>query len=181
MYELGNGRGRRFLGSSGGNVNQVESGSPFGFTFAGTDNVFLPGVLRPNLAPGKTYDDIRLDWDRYGPCRHIVACKLPWADINAFAIPASFTPGQTGRNILSGPGYVWHQITIAKQVPASERVNGTLRVDFNNPFKYPFFSRPNNTVNFRDPQTFGKITATQGSFSGLGGRLYVIAVFTLQF
>src|SRR5207247_1225363 len=83
-----------------------------------------------------------LDWDRYGPCRHSVACKLPWADINAFAIPASFTPGQTGRNILSGPGYVWHQITIAKQVPVSERVKGTLRVDFNNPFKYPFFSRP---------------------------------------
>ncbi|PYV09016.1 MAG: hypothetical protein DMG07_24190, partial [Acidobacteria bacterium] len=148
LYELPFGRGRRFLGGGGPLVNRVaggwrlgmiqtvESGAPFGFTFAGTDNVFLPGVQRPNLAPGKTYDDIRLDWDRYGPCRHSVACKLPWADINAFAIPASFTPGKTGRNILSGPGYVWHQITIAKQVPVSERVKGTLRVDFNNPFKY---------------------------------------------
>ena len=193
LYDLPFGHGRRFLGSSGGLVNHMaggwrlgviqtlESGVPFGFTFSGTDNVFLPGSLRPNLAPGKTYDDIRIEWDRYGPCRHITACKLPWADINAFSIPASFTPGQAGRNIVSGPGYVWHQITIAKDVKVSEGVKGTLRVDFNNPFKYPFLGLPNGTVNFRDPQAFGKITSTQGSFSGQGGRLYIIAIFTLQF
>src|SRR5262249_41047612 len=151
-------------------------------TYSGTDNVFLPmGTSRPNLADGKTYDDIRIDWDRYGPCRHITSCKLPWADINAFAYPASFTLGQTGRNILSGPGLPWHQITIAKEITVSERVKGPLRVDFNNPFKSPFFSLPNSSVNFRDPQSFGKITSTQGSFSGLGGRLYIIAIFTLQF
>jgi hypothetical protein len=36
-------------------------------------------------------------------------------------------------------------------------------------------------VNFRNPESFGKITGTQGSFSGLGGRLYTILIFTLEF
>jgi len=76
---------------------------------------------------------------------------------------------------------VWHQITIAKQVAVSERVKGTYRVDFNNPFRYPFFSRPNNSVNFRDPQTLGKITATQGSFSGLGRLALMLPVGEVAF
>jgi len=35
----------------------------------------------------------------------------------------------------------------------------------NNPFKRYFFSAPNSAVNFRNPQAFGKISGTQGSYS----------------
>ena len=193
LYDLPFGRGRKFLSNSNGFVNKlvadwrlgviqtIESGVPFGFTFAGSDNVFLPGTLRPNLAPGKTYDDILIPFDRSGPCRHIVACKEPAVALNAFAYPASFTPGQTGRNIVNRPGILWHQVTMAKTIKVGEGVKGTIRVDINNPFKVPFFTQPNNSVNFRDPQAFGKITGTEGSFSGLGGRLYTILIFTLEF
>jgi hypothetical protein len=192
-YELPVGRHRYFLRDTNRAVNAVaggwnlnviqtfENGIPFNFTFAGTDNVFLPGTLRPNMAPGKTYSDIRIPWDRHGPCRNVPACALPWADINAFAIPASFTPGMMGRNVVTGPGLLWHQVSMAKEIAFKERVKGTLRVDINNPFKRPFFSPPNATVNFRNPVAFGKITSSQGSFSGLGGRLYIIAIFKLQF
>jgi hypothetical protein len=133
------------------------------------------------MAVGKTYDDIQLDWDRRGPCRHSTACAEPWADINAFGIPASFTPGMAGRNIISGPGLVWQQFSFVRVIPVTERIRGTLRFDINQPLKIPFFNTPGAAVDFRNPQNFGKITGTQGSFSGQGGRLYMHAIFKVEF
>ncbi len=198
IWELPFGKGKRFLSNSGRVVTKVlgnwqlsaiqsaETGVPITFTTNGrlpgsTTNVYLPGALRPNMAPGKTYDDIKLDWDRKGPCRFIVACALPWADINAFAIPPSFTPGQAGRNIINGPGMLWHQFALAKSIPVTERIKGMLRVDFTAPFKYPFFNPPSSVVDFRNPQTFGKITSQQGGFSGLGAVTETMVIFRLEF
>ena len=120
IWDLPFGKGKRFLNSKSimtkvlGNwqlaaIQSAETGIPITFTHNGrlpgsATNVYLPGALRPDMAPGKTYEDIQLEWDRHGPCRHIVACEEPWANINAFAIPASYTAGNAGRNIINGPG-----------------------------------------------------------------------------
>ncbi len=162
-------------------IQTLENGSPFGFSIAGQSSVFLPGTVRADMAPGKTYGDIKIPWDAHGPCRHQVACALPWADLNAFAYPQSFRPGQSGRNIQTSPGLLWHQLSVSKQIRVRERFRGTLRYDINNPFKRYFFNRPDNVVNFRNPQSFAKITGNQGSFSGLGGRLYMQVIFKLEF
>jgi carboxypeptidase family protein len=164
-------------------VQTLENGAPFGFPFTGSPNVYLPGAARANMAPGKTYDDIKLPWDAHGPCRHQLACQPPWADINAFAYPASFTAGNSGRNIQTSPGMIWHQASISKTFTVRERVRGTLRFDINNPFKRYFFNRPSNTVDLRPANipNFGKIDGNQGSFSGLGGRTYMQIIFKLQF
>ena len=197
IWDLPVGLGRRWLNNRSlvakivGNwqlaaIQTAETAIPLNFTHngrltGGASNVYLPGVLRPNMAPGKTYDDIELEWDRHGPCRHTVACALPWADINAFAIPASYTPGQAGRNIINGPGMFWHQFGLSKNIPVTERIRGMLRVEFTAPFKYPFFNPPGTTVDFANPQTFGKITGQQGGFSGLGARTMTTAIFRLEF
>jgi hypothetical protein len=193
LYELPFGRGKQWMSSAHPLLNGVlgnwelnviqtlENGAPFGFTFAGSPNVYLPGGTRASMAPGATYDDIKLPWDAHGPCRHQTACAQPWANINAFAYPESFTPGNSGRNIQTSPGMIWHQASIAKSFPVRERVKGSLRLDVNNPFKRYFFNRPNNSVDFRNPQNFGKINGNQGSFSGQGGRLYMQAIFKLEF
>src|SRR5262249_5656833 len=170
-------------------IQSAETGVPITFTQNGgvpngMTNVFLPGAQRPNMAPGKTYDEIKLPWDRKGPCRLVVAaaCNLPWADINAFAIPPSFIPGQAGRNIINGPGMFWHQFALSKTIPVTERIRGMLRADFTAPFKYPFFNPPSSTVvDFRNPQTFGKITSQQGGFSGLGAVTETMIIFRLEF
>ena len=172
----------------------MEAGAHLSFAHAGrlasgATNVYLPGTRRPDMAPGMTYDDIRLDWDRRGPCRHSVSCAEPWADINAFAIPASYTPGQSGRNIINSPTLLWHQISLSREIPIRERIRFSMRFDFNQPFKIPFFNPPGNfsaaaagnTVDFRNPQSSGKITSTIGSFSGQGGRSYMHIIFKLQF
>ncbi|MBM3812410.1 MAG: TonB-dependent receptor [Acidimicrobiia bacterium] len=193
LWELPFGRGKKWLRDAHWLTNGVlgnwelnviqtfENGIPFNFGFTGSPNVYLPGGQRPNFAPGKTFSDIKLPWDAHGPCRHQVACALPWADINAFAYPASFTPGNVGRNVQTGPGMLWHQASIAKVIPVGEKLKGSLRFDINNPFKRYFFNPPGSTVDFRNPQNFGKITGNQGSFSGLGGRLYMQVVFKLEF
>jgi hypothetical protein len=195
MWELPFGKGQRFMRNANPVVNGIlgnwelnaiqtaESGAPLNFNFAGASSVFLPmgGRMRPNMAPGATYDDIRLDWDRRADGRHQIARQPAWANINAFAYPDSFTIGNAGRNIVTGPGMFWHQFSLAKNFPIRERLRATLRWDVNNPFKYYFFSTPNSTVDFRSPQNFGKISGNQGSFSGLGGRLYHQIIFRLQF
>jgi len=188
------GRGKRWLPNANrvvtgflGNwelagIQTLETGAPFSFTQTGSNNVFLPGTLRPDMAPGKTYDDIKLPWDRRGPCRHIVACAEPWANLNAFAYPDSFRAGMAGRNIVSGPGVLWHELSMSKEFVVRERVRGTLRLDYNNPFKRPFFATPNSAVNFRNPQSFGKITNTQGVTSGLGAsKPFIEMIFKVEF
>ncbi|MEZ5394853.1 MAG: TonB-dependent receptor [Bryobacterales bacterium] len=196
ILDLPFGKSRRWLQSGVGGavlggwqlaaIQTLESGAPFSFTHGGrlangTTNVYLPGTRRPDMADGKTYDDIQLEWDRRGPCRHILACALPWADINAFAIPASYAVGQMGRNVINQPGMVWHQISLSREIPIRERVKFSMRFDMNQPFKIPFFNPPGNNVDFRNPQSFGKITGTIGSFSGQGGRTYMHVIFKLAF
>jgi hypothetical protein len=195
LWELPFGRGRKWMnnanwfvnGALGGwelNVIQTaESGLPLTFSHTGSPNRYLPGSLRPDMAPGRTYDSIRLDWDRKGPCRHQTACRPPWGDVDAFAYPAAFTAGNSGRNILTGPGNFWHQVSISKTFTFMERLRGTLRYDVNNPLKYYFFNPPSTAVDLRAASrvNFGQITGNQGSFSGLGGRLYQQIVFKLEF
>ena len=195
LLELPFGKGRKWMnnanwftnGALGGwelNVIQtVESGVPMSFGFTGSPFNYLPGSQRADMAPGRTYDSIRLDWDRKGPCRHQIACRPAWADVDAFAYPTAFTAGNSGRNVLTGPGNLWHQVSISKTFTFRERIKGSLRYDVNNPMKYYFFSNPNNTVDLRTANrvNFGKITGNQGSFSGLGGRLYQQLVFKMEF
>lgn len=195
LVELPFGKGRKWMNTSnwlangalGGwelNIIQTaESGLPMTFGFAGSPFNYLPGTQRASMAPGRTYDSIGLDWDRKGPCRHQVACQPAWADINAFAYPAAFTAGNSGRNIYTGPGNLWHQLSISKTFTFKERLKGSLRYDVNNPLKYYFFNNPTSTVDLRPANqvNFGKITGNQGSFSGLGGRLYQQIVFKLEF
>ena len=134
------------------------------------------------MAPGKTYDDIRIAWDPHGPCRFNVSCALPWANINAFAYPSSFTAGQAGRNIVNGPGMIWHELSAAKEFPIRERLRASVRLDVNNPFKRYFFAPPNSVVDFRNPQAFGKITGTQGLTSGIGAsKFFMEMIFRLEF
>lgn len=193
VVEMPFGKGRKWLNNSNWFVNgalggwelnmiqTLENGIPLSFGITGSPNVYLPGTVRADMAPGATYDDIKLPWDAHGPCRHQTACAEPWANINAFAYPASFTPGNSGRNIQTGPGMIWHQISISKTFTFFERLRGSLRYDVNNPFKRYFFNNPNTTVDFRNPQNFGKISGNQGSFSGQGGRLYQQIIFKLEF
>lgn len=76
----------------------------------------------------------------------------------AFAAPGAFMIGNEGRNILTGPGSFYAQFSVKKNFRITERVNLQLRYDFQNPFHQYAFAAPSNTLDFKNPQLFGKIT-----------------------
>jgi hypothetical protein len=65
--------------------------------------------------------------------------------------------GNTGRNILIGPGQFNWDISINKNFALTERFHLQYRTDFFNAFNHPQFSNPATTVN---TGSFGQITST---------------------
>jgi hypothetical protein len=88
--------------------------------------------------------------------------------VGCFAVPAAFTPGNAGRNIVTGPGILYSQVSAKKNFPITERVNLQFRFDFQNPFHNYGFNNPSNQFDPKNPQLFGKITGDQttASFNG---------------
>jgi hypothetical protein len=80
----------------------------------------------------------------------------------------SFRVGNAGRNILTGTPLRWTQISAQKNFRFNERWNAQLRWDMQNAFKTYNFNTPGTTVDFRNPQNFGKVTGdpTTASFGG---------------
>ncbi|MFN7922352.1 MAG: carboxypeptidase regulatory-like domain-containing protein [Bryobacteraceae bacterium] len=78
----------------------------------------------------------------------------------AFAAPAAFTWGNSGRNILIGPPLRTFDISAIKDTSFTERVRLQFRTDFFNAFNTPQFNPPNNSIG--TPQA-GTISSTRFS------------------
>jgi Carboxypeptidase regulatory-like domain/TonB dependent receptor len=86
-----------------------------------------PNVLRnPNLSSGRS------------PER--------WFDTAAFVLPAAFTFGNAGRNIVYAPGYSGMDFSLQKETSLTERVRLKFRVEAFNLFNHPNFDVPNRTA-----------------------------------
>ena len=200
-YELPVGRGRQFRNRGGfldyiiggydlSWIQTVDSGNPFGFTFANSPYNYYPtsgaspslssgvniGVRVPDVVATPTMGQFGLGSD-IGPSRFnqsneyalvgasggqpatYANCAPPTCNISAFAPPPPFTPGNAGRNILTGPASYYSMVSAKKNFRINERLNLQVRYDFQNPFHNYGFSAPYNTVDFKNPQLFGKITS----------------------
>ena len=152
-------------------VQSVESGNPFGFSFANSPYNYFPSSIG-NYVPVLSCSHIAMPefglGSKIGGNRFNQALENPALDVNCFAPPAPFTPGNAGRNIVTGPGIFYSQASAQKNFAFKERWNLQLRFDFQNPFHNWGFNNPTNTVDFKNPQLFGKITGDQttASFAG---------------
>jgi hypothetical protein len=189
-YEMPFGKGRRWM-NRGGIANHVlggweitwvqtfQSGMPFGVSFSGSPNRYLPSASRPNILTTVENAEVP-DW-QIGPNRFPTSAQNPYLKFDAFAYPDAFTTGALGRNTFEGPGLNWTQVSLAKWWRFGERCRFQLRFDGNNfPLKQPNFANPNSSFNRNSPATFGRMTGVQGSFSNIGsGRpnLYLIGRF----
>ena len=79
-----------------------------------------------------------------------------WFDTEAFANPGTQQWGNSGRNILQGPGTKNVDFSIFKIIPLHEATNLELRSEFFNLFNTPQFNNPNATVG---TSTFGTISS----------------------
>jgi hypothetical protein len=181
-YELPVGKGRHFLNHSraldyllGGYelawIQTYETGNPIGFSFTNSPYNYYPTNIG-NRVPDLTCSGISMPGfglgSLIGGARFNQALENPVLPVNCFAAPAPFTPGNAGRNIVTGPGLVYSQASLKKNFAYKERWNLQLRFDFQNPFHNWGFNAPSNQVDFKNPQLFGKITGDQttASFGG---------------
>lgn len=162
-------------------VQTLESGNPLTFSFANSPyNYFatFAGLRRPDVV--RSSPRLRDNWQDFGPNRFNLSEINPVIDINYFAYPAPFTPGNLGRNTVTGFPLNWTQLSIKRNFPIKERFRAELRWDMQNPFhKFSFFP-PTTAVDFRNPQTFAKVSSDEAT-NRLGAQPLHMATLTFFF
>jgi hypothetical protein len=132
-------------------VTTVQSGTPVNVTIsADVANIGISGLQRPNLVGAVP----SLDCDENPTTRERINCY----DTAAFAMPAAFTFGDAGRNILRGPKYVATDLSMAKTIPMGNQARVQLRVDIFNVFNNVNFNNPNGVFG---SAAFGRISSAQ--------------------
>ena len=128
----------------------LASGRPFTPTLGNSASLNSPGVtLRPDRAGSGTVAD---------PARD------KWFDPSAFVVPALYTYGNSGRNILRGPGIATVDWSLGKDFHFTERTQLKFRAEGYNLFNRTNLGQPVTTI---DSSTAGKIL---GLFQGYNMR-----------
>jgi len=159
VYEIPVGAGRAFL-NRGGVLNaflggwevsslfQVHSGLPFTPFVAGANNSgSLAGSWRPNRIGTGTVADRTIN---------------QWFDPTAFVVPAPNTFGNSGRNILYGPGYRNVNAALLKNFSIkmrSEQVRLQVKAEASNVLNHPNFGLPDAGIG---DSSVGTITSANG-------------------
>ncbi len=152
-------------------VQTFMTGNPMSFSYTNNPNNEYPtsiGNWVPNLVCNHITEPEFGLGGVIGPNRFNQSLEGAVLNVNCFAAPAAFTPGNAGRNIVSGPGIIYSQASASKLFRFNERWNLQFRFDMQNPFHNYGFSNPSTQVDFKNPQLFGKITGDQttASFDG---------------
>jgi len=155
------GKGRRYLASAPGVVDQIlggwgiqaiatfASGTYFSPSFSGSDpsNTNTSGGLPDRVADG----------NKSGGSQS----RLQWFDPAAFRVPTNGHFGNSGGNILlSYPVHVTH-LSVAKSFPVTERFKVTFTGAFSNLFNQPHFQSINTNIVNPDP---GMFTSTRPNY-----------------
>jgi hypothetical protein len=75
--------------------------------------------------------------------------------------------GSSGRNILSGPGLFGLNLALSKTFKVTERIHAEIRGEAFNFTNTPQFSNP--TTSLTSSSTYGYVTGTLGSGTGVNG------------
>jgi hypothetical protein len=156
-------------------IMNAMSGTPFSITGGGNTNV-APGNTQTadQVAPVKILGNIGHISGQASCAKTDLSCH--WFDPSAFApVPSSENRfGNTGRNIMRGPGYFNLDASLFRDFRISELVKFQFRIDFFSLTNTPHFANPGSSVT--NDSTFGVITSTfnaSGQMSGSGGERWV--------
>jgi hypothetical protein len=87
--------------------------------------------------------------------------RLAWFNTQAFALPAQYTYGNAGRNILRGPSRATQDISLFKDfLLRGESLKLQYRADLFNTFNHPLLGNPGTTF---DTGAFGQINSAAGN------------------
>jgi hypothetical protein len=110
--------------------------------------------------------------------------KAQWFNPSAFAAPSTYTSsgvtyaqyGNSGYNMLRGPGFQDWDMNLQKHIPFGERYELQLRADSFNVFNHPNFAVPNSSIS--NTSTVGKITGISSTPSYQARTLEFAARFS---
>jgi hypothetical protein len=158
VYQLPVGRGRKYLANSGRLVDGVaggwqvtsiltlQSGAPFTVDMATTTS--NTGTLqRPNQVCNGNLPASQQTIKRF-------------YNTSCFVAPPLYTFGDTGRNVIIGPGYEDWDAGVMKEFHPIERFALQFRAESFNALNHPNFSLPNGSIG---SSSAGTITSTVGS------------------
>jgi hypothetical protein len=80
-----------------------------------------------------------------------------WFDPSCFVVPPTGRFGNSGVNVLEGPGLNVHHLSLVKRFPLNDRLRLTYNVAMSNVFNHPHFNFPRSNISTSDP---GRITST---------------------
>jgi outer membrane receptor protein involved in Fe transport len=152
LYDLPFGKGRTFLNQSGVLDWIIGGWQVGGITTAGTGTPFSPSFTSAIQGSPSGRPNVVGDWrvsDR-GITR--------WFNGAAFAVPAPFTYGNSGKNVMTGPGLVNFDLSIYKNFSFADRLRLQFRSEFFNIANHANFANP--AANITVPAQVGRITST---------------------
>jgi hypothetical protein len=152
LYDLPFGKGRPFLNQSGA-VDWIIGGWQVGgITTAGTGTPFSPSFTSTIQGSPNGRPNVVGDW-------HVSDRGITrWFNAAAFAVPAPFTYGNSGKNVMTGPGLVNFDLSIYKNFTFSDRLRLQFRSEFFNIANHANFANP--AANITVPAQVGRITGT---------------------
>ena len=170
VFQVPVGKGKKFLSNASAVTEQIaggwqiywigtmETGQFFGPSFSGADpsNTNTTGGRPDRLANGNLGTDQR--------------SLYRWFDPAAFARPTPGHFGNSGTNVLEGPGLNQQNLTIGKSFPITERVKFTFMTAAQNIFNHPSFNNPAANINASNA---GVVSGTRG-FSAMGGSRQIM-------
>jgi hypothetical protein len=159
-YSLPIGKGRKWLGQGGSVAYDLADYILGGWQINGisTFQTGLPFTPTANSATVNTGTGSRPD--RIGDGELSDPTVDRWFDPLAFRTPAQFTYGNSGRNILYGPGRVNFDFSLFKEFHITEEVKLQFRTEFFNIFNTPQFDLPNAAIGAGNAGTITAIVGT---------------------
>jgi hypothetical protein len=164
IWELPFGKGRRYMSHAPRAMDEVLGGwRLIWVTYLQTGHYFTPSFDNADPSNTNTFGGL--------PDR-ICNGNLPsgqrtvshWFDTSCFVNPPAGRFGNSGVNILEGPGLHVHNVTVAKRFPITEKLHFELMGMVGNIFNHPNFLFPASDISV--PGGAGVINSTYGFFAG---------------
>ncbi len=173
IWEIPVGKGRRFA-NRGGLPDWILGGWQLSATYnAQTGEYMTPTFSGSDPSNTQTLGGVP---DRIGNGNLPVDQRSlnRWFDASAFVTPPNGRFGNSGRNILEGPGRQALNLGLFKSFRPTEKTSLRVQATFTNALNHPNFNYPN--LNISAPASVGTITSVQTRDSG-GPRSGLLAAF----
>jgi hypothetical protein len=169
VYNLPVGRGKQYLGSANGVVDAVVGGWQLTSIFAAQTGP--PGSLSMATATSNTGSSQRPNRVCDGNLPADQRTVRHWYDTSCFVAPPNFTFGNTGRNIITAPGYASWDFGAHKDFRLTEKTGLTFRAEFFNFLNKANFGYPGSSIG----------SATAGVISSVGPARQIQFALRLHF